>query len=96
MVCLCLADPPPPHTHTVRLLFSTREDRSKIYVILNLHSVPGSVLTAIASSDSGFVGCEQKKEKPGAHETSSFRESVLRHCHLPEASMSPQEEICSA
>lgn len=88
----------PPHHHPQfdSSFQSTREDRSKIYVILNLHSVSGSVLTAIASSDSGFVGCGQKEEKPEAHKTSSSRESVLRHCHLPEASVSPQEEICSA
>lgn len=43
----------------------TREDHYTIYTVLNLHSVSGLVLTAMASLGSEFVGWEQE-EKPGA------------------------------
>lgn len=43
----------------------TKEDDYKMYTVLNLHSVSGLVLTAMASFGSEFVGWEQE-EKPGA------------------------------
>ena len=42
----------------------TKEGNYKMYTILNLHSVSGLVMTAMASFDSEFVGWEQE-EKPG-------------------------------